>query len=126
PRRLLPLCGELLRLGCDRQEIRMLDEGRRALVRVREPPFFVVARAAEPQEKLTVFSLAADNVWLQLGWHHPLTAAIEPPAQAQLLISEDGRFEAIADAPFTPLDQMIFPVGLPKVAARAVEEQPPR
>src|SRR6185436_14297241 len=44
--RLLPLCGELLRLGCDRQEVRMLGDGR-ALVRVRDAPFFVLARASE-------------------------------------------------------------------------------
>lgn len=124
--RLLPLCGELLRLGCDRQEVRMLGKTR-ALVRVREAPFFVVAKASEPVERLRVFAPSAtEGIWLQLGWHHPLTEALDRPEKGTLLIHADGTFEELADGPFTPLDQLIVPVGLPAARGHESDEKPPR
>jgi hypothetical protein len=120
-RKLLPLCGELLRLGCDRQELRMLDK-QRALLRVREAPYFVVAK-----EELLVFAPSSgDRFWTQLGYHHPLSESLERPASGTLLIHGDGTFETLEDGPFTPLDGLIFPTGLPEKEAHAHEEQPPR
>jgi hypothetical protein len=120
-RKLLPLCGELLRLGCDRQELRMLDK-HRALLRVREAPYFVVAK-----EELLVFSPSSgDRFWTQLGYHHPLSESLERPASGTLLIRGDGTFETLEDGPFTPLDGLIFPTGLPEKEAHAHEEKPPR
>jgi hypothetical protein len=124
-KRLLPLCGELLRLGCDRQELRMLDK-RRALLRVREAPYFVVAKASEPKEELLAFA-AGDNdrYWIQLGFHHPLSDALERPASGTLLIHGDGTFETLEDGPFTPLDALIVPSGLPQTKHVAHVEAPP-
>ena len=74
----------------NRQEVRVLGDGR-ALVRVREAPFFVVARAAEPSERLRVFApVEPSGLWVELGWHHPLAEAIERPAEGSLLIFGDG------------------------------------
>jgi len=124
--RLLPVCGELLRLGCDRQEVRMLGGGR-AVVRVREAPYFVVAKASEPSERLTVFApTGIEDVWLELGWHHPLIEAFERPAGGELLVHRDGSFEVLPDGPFTALDQLVVPVGLAAPHVHETPGDPPR
>lgn len=104
----------------------MLGEGR-AVVRVRDAPFFVVAKASEPIEQLRVFAPTdTEGVWLQLGWHHPLTAAFDRPESGTLLVHGDGAFEQLPDGPFTPLDQLVFPSGLPPAKEHAPDEPPPR
>lgn len=101
--------------------------GGRAAVRVREAPFFVVAKASEPTEQLRVFApTPTEGIWLQLGWHHPLTEALGRPEHGALLVHGDGTFEELPDGPFTPLDQLIVPVGLPPPRSHGADEQPPR
>jgi hypothetical protein len=53
PQKLLPLAADLLRLGCDRQELALLPEG--ALLRARTPPYYVVDGAREGVRGMRVY-----------------------------------------------------------------------
>ena len=55
---LLELCAELFRLGCDRQEFRLVDSRHAkiaALVRVSQPPWYVLSKALDQTEPLRAF-----------------------------------------------------------------------
>jgi cellulose synthase operon protein C len=56
-RSLLALCGEMLRLGCDRQEFRMLQRGGEviALLRASGPPYYTLTNALDHVDGLRAF-----------------------------------------------------------------------
>lgn len=122
---LAALCGELLRLGCDRQELQVLPDGR-GIVRVREPPYYVVARASEGGELHAFVPVRPghEGIWVALGYSHPMAADLEAPETGALLIGPDGRFESVPLEKWTPLDHVIVPSGLPIVSAHQPTEVP--
>ncbi|MGE0547084.1 MAG: hypothetical protein AB7O24_02970 [Kofleriaceae bacterium] len=90
---LIDLAAELVRLGCDRQEL--LVTGELGVIRVVDPPTYTVVRAIDHEAGLQVFSpdpLQQEAVWSELGSHHPLADQLRGEAGTLLLISANGWF----------------------------------
>jgi hypothetical protein len=111
---LLPLAGEMLRLGCDRQEVCFASggdggSGQRALLRAVAPPYFTLTGAMEPTGGLRAFVPAVPgqhSVWVELGHTHPLARTLQPSPRTLLLISGSGPWLTAADGPWTDLYQL--------------------
>ena len=128
---LLELAGELLRLGCDRQELRMLDAPSvvRSLVRVVDPPWFVLSRAIDHLDGLRAFvptPAGQDQVWTELGFEHPLDMAIEMPASGLVLVLGDGSWWRLPDGAWTDIDQLVEPSALPTAKQSAANTTLPK
>lgn len=127
---LLELCGELLRLGCDRQELRMLEGGpAHALVRVAEPPWYVLSRALDHLDGLRAYvptPPGQEAVWTEVGYAHPLDVALEAPGRTLLLINGDGAWWRLPEGTWTDIDQLVVPAGLPVARPRVVVPELPR
>ncbi len=126
---LLELCGELFRLGCDRQEFRLVDSKTApmaALVRVSQPPWYVLSRALEHAEPLRAFlptPPGQEAVWTELGYTHPLLSALEPAPGATTLVTAEGDWLTVEDGEWTDVDKLVEPSQLPEVLA--FEASPP-
>jgi cellulose synthase operon protein C len=129
-RTLLDVCGELLRLGCDRQELRMVAHpSLHGLVRVLEPPWYVLSRALDHLDGLTAFvptPPGQERVWTEVGHSHPLEAALEPPDDTLLLIGGTGTWWRLPDGEWTDVDQLLVPAGLPVAKRLEPEPEAPR
>lgn len=111
---LLDLCGELLRLGCDRQELGGFagadgsgEPCAEGLLRVLDPPYLPVARALEATNPDTLDSLRAflperpgSRVWVEVGARHELAGRCEPPEGELLLIPRSGPWRRVLDGPW--------------------------
>ncbi|WP_342381325.1 hypothetical protein NVS55_16840 [Myxococcus stipitatus] len=113
---LLPLAGELLRLGCDRQEACFAqapggDGGprQRAMLRTVGPPYFTLTGAMDRLGGLRAFVPAIpgqSSVWVELGHVHPLASTLQPSPGSVLLIPGDGPWLSVSDGPWTDLYQL--------------------
>jgi len=124
---LLEVAGELLRLGCDRQELGLGAGG--ALLKVEDPPWYVVSRALDHLDGLTAFApspAGQDLVWTELGFSHPLDARLEQHPDQLLLVTGTGRWRQLPVPAWRDLDELLVPVGLPTRSPQAVEGAPPR
>ncbi|MCP3102328.1 hypothetical protein LZ198_25995 [Myxococcus sp. K15C18031901] len=111
PEALLPLAGELLRLGCDRQEACFARKGARqgALLRAMSPPYFTLTRAMDHAGGLRAFVPAVPgrtSVWVELGHVHPLARTLQPAAGTLLLVPARGPWLTLPDGPWTDLYQL--------------------
>ncbi len=121
-RTLLELAGELLRLGCDRQELRALDgsQGLVALVKVVEAPWFVLSRALDHLDGLRAFvptTPGQERLWTEVGWAHPLQASLEAPDDGLVLMTGDAAWWRIAEGEWIDVDQLVGAHG-PRAASR--------
>ncbi len=128
---MLALCGELLRLGCDRQEFRIVrgTEGVVSLVRVNQPPWFVLSRALDRLDGLRAWvptPPGQDSVWTELGFSHPLVPTLEIPSAGMLLVPGEGDWRLVADGDWTDVDQLVEPARLPGLSPLPGEQIPPR
>ena len=128
---MLALCGELLRLGCDRQEFRVVRgaEGIVSLVRVHQPPWFVLNRALDRVDGLRAWvptPTHQDSVWTELGFAHPLVPTLELPRAGMLLVPGVGDWQLVADGPWTDADQLVTPTQLPALGLLPTEPTVPR
>lgn len=125
---LLEVAGELLRLGCDRLELQVVDTPRvHALLRVVEPPWFVLSRALDEFDGLRAFVPAVpgqERVWTQLGYAHPLHATLEAPDSGLVLVPRDGPWWRLADGTWTDLDALLVSTGLPARTGHAATTPP--
>jgi len=108
---LLSLAGELLRLGCDRQEVCFAEEtkGRRALLRASAPPYFTLTGAMDRVGGLRAFVPAVPgqhSVWVELGHAHPLARTLLPAPGTVVLIPGEGPWLTAPDGPWTDLYQL--------------------
>src|SRR5262249_9988977 len=102
------LVGEMLRLGNDRQSYRYLEADdepeQRVLLRVIGPPYYTLLRAIDKLEvdgvRVAAYLERSPNVWVEVGWNHPLAAAIRPPEKQLLLMRPPRQWTFLADAPF--------------------------
>ncbi|MBL9039345.1 MAG: hypothetical protein JNG84_12575, partial [Archangium sp.] len=128
---LLEVAGELLRLGCDRQSLRVGDAKGpvRGLIRVAAPPWFVVSRAMDRLDGLRAFvptPAGQDRVWTELGYAHPLDAALDAPAKGMVLVCSEGPWWRIDDTGWVDVDALVQPAGLPVASiATATDALPP-
>ena len=115
-RSLLELSGELLRLGCDRQELAMVNSTfAHALVRVIDPPWFVLSRALDHLDGLRAFvptTPGQERLWTEVSWQHPLQASLEAPEVGMVLMTREGAWWRITDGEWIDVDQLVVPVGL--------------
>lgn len=127
---LLELCGELLRLGCDRQELRMLDgQPLEALVRVSDPPWFVLSRALDHLDGLRAYvptPVGQERVWTEVGFSHPLDTRLDASPGHLVLVTGEGRWLRPPEGPWTDVDQLVVPAGLPIAQRHEAAPAPPR
>lgn len=105
---LLAFAGELLRLGCDRQELRAAKE--EWLLRVEDPPWYALARALDHEGGLRAYTPARpgqERVWIEVGHGHPLAAALRGDGEGLLLIPGEGRWRALPDGEWTPIEKVV-------------------
>jgi hypothetical protein len=87
---LVDLAAELVRLGCDRQEIGVVE--RMGLIRVVDPPTYTVVRALDHEAGLRAFipePPGQEAVWTELGYRHPLAAQLRVAPGSLLLVGSD-------------------------------------
>ena len=101
---LIDLAAELLRLGCDRQEL--LVAGAVGVARVVDPPTYTVVRAIDRERGLRVYApdpAGQDAVWTELGFRHPLAAQLRAE-QGTLLLIDQATWRVIPDRDWASLD----------------------
>ncbi len=113
---LLELAGELLRLGCDRQELSLGGAPHaHALVRVVDPPWFVLSRALDHVDALRAFvpvTPGDERAWVEVGYAHPLQGALETPEVGLVLMTREGAWWRLGETSWIDVDQLLVPVGL--------------
>jgi cellulose synthase operon protein C len=104
---LVELAAELVRLGCDRQEL--LVAGGMGAIRVVDPPTYTVIRALDHEAGLRAFAPdppGQELVWTELGHRHPLADRLRAAPGTLLLIGGD-RWRTVPDAGWRGLDAAI-------------------
>ncbi len=109
---LLDLAGELLRLGCDRQELRALGgtQGLAALVKVVEAPWFVLSRALDHLDGLRAFvptPSGQDRVWTEVGYEHPLDTTFNVEDDQLLFITAEGAWWRLPVGDWSDVDNLV-------------------
>ncbi|MCA9669535.1 MAG: hypothetical protein KC503_28265 [Myxococcales bacterium] len=130
---LVALAGELLRLGCDRQELCALPDeliaqgGPAALVRAVDPPFYTLVRALDRPGGLRAFVPAPagqEQIFVEAGYRHPLVEHVQRGSAPLLLITAEGHFVPLEELSFQGLYQLID-VAPPRGDARHAPLPPP-
>jgi cellulose synthase operon protein C len=128
-KQLLDVAGELLRLGCDRQSLRVLTDGPcHGLVRVVDPPWFTLSRAIDHLDGVRAFVPAVDGaeqVWVELGVVHPLAAQLKPTGTQLVLVTREGPWWAVAPGPAVDVDQLVETAPF-EAASLTTDAAPPR
>jgi hypothetical protein len=128
-RALLEVCGELLRLGCHRQELCLAAGAGPSLVRVEDPPWFVLSRALDRLDGLRAFTPARPGqtaVWIELGYAHPLHGALAAPDGGLVLVTGEGEWWRRPAGEWLDVDQLVVPAGLPVAQQLAPTADAPR
>lgn len=128
---LLELAGELLRLGCDRMELRALDgsQGLVALVKVVEAPWFVLSRALDHLDGLRAFvptPAGQDRVWTEVGYEHPLDGAFNVEDDQLLCITSDGAWWRLPVGNWVDVDNLVEADSLAPVTKRQADASLPK
>jgi hypothetical protein len=122
---LVELAAELLRLGCDRQEL--LAAGGLAAIRVVDAPTYTVMRALDREHGLIAFAPDPpdqDAVWTELGHRHPLADRLRAEPGTLLLVGCD-RWRTLRDGGWRGLDAVVE-LTAPERGPALVAELPPR
>lgn len=107
----LELASEMVRLGCDRQDL-MVVHGNDApctVIRVSGPPYYTVLRALDGPKALGVRGalrafVPAGQVWVEVGHSHALSGSLRVPPGSLWLLPGSGPWTTLPDGPWTPLD----------------------
>ncbi len=110
---------EMLRLGNDRQGVRWLGEEptdenasgkHRALLRVIGPPYYSLLRALAPHEATRApraFVERAPQVWVELGYNHPLVSKIRPAKNEVLLLAAPQQWTVLPEGAYRDLYEIL-------------------
>ena len=101
---LVELAAELVRLGCDRQEL--VVAGARGVIRVVDPPTYTVIRALDREAGLRGYvpdPAGQLSVWSELGHRHPLAGRLGAEPGTLLLLGRDG-WLSVPDTGWTGLE----------------------
>ena len=121
---LIPLAGELLRLGCDRQQWATSRDT--ALLLTRDPPWYTVLKALDPSESTQVFSEVVPRVWVEVGYRHPLAEALRPPPGQLLLLPGTGPWIRAPEGPWSALYDQLDLLLPEQPHTLSVQATPPR
>jgi hypothetical protein len=103
---LVDLAAELLRLGCDRQEMMVGDVG---VIRAVDPPTYSVVRALDHERGMRAYAADPPNqdaVWVEIGFRHPLADRLRAESGHMLLVSARSS-TSIASAGWVGLDAVL-------------------
>jgi cellulose synthase operon protein C len=103
------LAAELLRLGCERQELLLGPAG--GVLRVTDPPTYTIMRAVDRERGIRVYAPdppGQDQVWTELGYKHPLVGRVKSENGELLLVGngEDG-WRNVKDEGWRSLDTVL-------------------
>jgi hypothetical protein len=101
---IINLAAELLRLGCERQELIVTPNG--GVLRAVDPPTYTIVRAIDRERGLRGFTPdphGQETVWTELGYKHPLAGRLKADKNHLLLVAADG-WRSIADDGWKNLD----------------------
>lgn len=104
---LVDLAAELVRLGCDRQEL--LVAGGMGVIRVVDPPTYTVMRALDHEAGLRAFAPdppAQEAVWTELGYRYPLADRLRAAPGTLLLVGGD-HWRMVPDTGWRGLDAVL-------------------
>jgi cellulose synthase operon protein C len=104
---LVELAAELVRLGCDRQELCTADG--MGVLRVVDPPTYTVMRAIDHEAGLRAFApdpAGQDAVWTELGYRHPLADRLRAEPGSLLLVGGD-RWRVVREPRWLGLDAVL-------------------
>lgn len=104
--RVIDVAAELLRLGCDRQEVMAAGEPGAGLVRALDPPTYTVMRALDGDGGLLAYAPdppGQEQVFTELPFRHPLAARAVPPAGTLALLGRAG-WRTVPDTGWRGLD----------------------
>ncbi len=88
---IVDLAAELLRLGCERQELLVTPNG--GVLRAIDPPTYSIVRAIDRDAGMRGYTPdphGQETVWTELGYRHPLAGRLEAEDGNLLLIGTDG------------------------------------
>ncbi|HWO23226.1 MAG TPA: hypothetical protein VNO30_31005 [Kofleriaceae bacterium] len=101
------LAAELLRLGCERQELLVGPAG--GVVRVTDPPTYTMMRALDRDAGLRAYAPdppGQDAVFTELGYRHPLATRLAAEPGHLLLVGPDG-WRSVEDRGWRGLDSAL-------------------
>jgi hypothetical protein len=107
PAGVVELAAELLRLGCERQELIIGPAG--GVVRVTDPPTYTMMRALDRDAGLRAYAPdppGQDAVFTELGHRHPLAGRLAAEPGHLLLVGPDG-WRNVADRGWRGLDSAL-------------------
>ena len=120
---LIDLAAELVRLGCDRQELCVAGE--LGVLRVVDPPTYTVMRALDHEAGLRAFApdpAGQEAVWTELGYRHPLADRLRADPGSLLLVGGD-RWRVVREPRWLGLDaalELVVPGAPVRVTATAL------
>jgi cellulose synthase operon protein C len=113
---LIDVAAELLRLGCERQELLATDAG--GVLRVIDPPTYTIVRALDRDRGLRAYvpdPHGQEAVWTELGYRHPLAGRLVAERGQLLLVGSDG-WRAIRDEGWQSLEAALeLAIAAPRV-----------
>ncbi len=101
---LIDLAAELVRLGCERQELLVTD--RVGVARVVDPPTYTIVRALDRDHGLRVYAPdppGQDATWCELGYRHPLADRLRAERGTLLLVGPE-RWRVVPDNGWLSVD----------------------
>nr|HEX4316194.1 hypothetical protein [Kofleriaceae bacterium] len=120
------LAAELVRLGCDRQELMVTGDS--GIVRVVDAPTYTVVRALDREDGLRVYApdpVGQDATWTELGWRHPLADSLRAERGTLLLVGAD-RWRVVPDSGWLGVDSALEIVVPGDKTKHQVAPLPPR
>jgi FtsH ternary system-associated peptide len=123
---LVDVSAELLRLGCERQELLVTPQG--GLVRAIDPPTYTIVRAADREQGLRAYvpdPQGQDAVWCELGYRHPLAGRLKADPGQLLLVAGDG-WRSVKDDGWRGLEaalELAVPGARVELAAKSIGDR---
>lgn len=106
PDGVIDIAAELLRLGCDRQELR--QTGSWSLLRVVAPAYYTLSRALDRVSGLRAFVAGGpDRLYIEAGYTHPLASFLRPRPGQLLLLSPDRPWLSLEEGSWTDLYEVV-------------------
>lgn len=104
----LRVAAELLRLGCDRQELCFFEHDgvRRCAVRAIDPPYYSMLKSLEMDVEAFLPIHPNAQAYVHAGFSHPLVEKAHVHDDEILLVSKTGIWSTIPNGPWTDIYQL--------------------